>query len=80
MTDVAPASEFDLALSPFSTLGVPPPPMDDLQELATVMKNSMVMLGHTCDTLGEQTAHVAALPSVVENANQVSTCRSRTVF
>jgi hypothetical protein len=82
MTDLAPASEFELALSPqspFSTLEAPPPPMDDLQELVTVMKSSLTMLGHTFDTLGEQTAHVAALPSVVENAHQVSTCLSWTV-
>ncbi len=83
MTDVAPSVEFGLMLSPqtpFSTLEALPLPMDDLQELATVMKNSLTMLGHTFDTLGEQTAHVAALPSVVENAHQVSTCQSRTVF
>lgn len=76
MTDVAPASEFGLALSPqtvFSSLEAPPPPMDELQELAAVMKSSLTMLGHTFDTLGEQTAHVTALPSVVENAHQVST-------
>jgi len=54
--------------------------MDDLQDLVAVMKSSLTMLGHTFDTLGEQTAHVAALPSVVENAHQVSTCQSRTVF
>lgn len=83
MADVARASELDLAPSPqtpFSTLEVPPPPMEDLQELVTVMKNSLTTLGHTFDTLGEQTAQVAALPSVVENANQVSTCQDRTVF
>lgn len=83
MADVVPASELELALSPqtpFSTLGVPPPPMDDLQELVTVMKNSLTTLGHTFDTLGEQTAQVAALPSVVENANQVSTYQDRNVF
>jgi hypothetical protein len=49
--------------------------MDDLQELVAVMKNSLTMLGHTFDTLGEQTAHVATLPNVVENAHQVSTCQ-----
>ena len=83
MTDLTPVPEYDLPLSPqtpFSTLGVPPPPMDDLQELVTVMKNSLTMLGHTFDTLGEQTAQVAALPNVVENAHQVSTCQSRIVF
>ena len=82
MTDLAPASEFEFGLSPqtpFSTLEAPPP-MDDLQDLVAVMKSSLTMLGHTFDTLGEQTAHVAALPSVVENAHQVSTCQSRTVF
>jgi len=80
MTDVAPAPEFELAFSPhtpFSTLGAPPPPMDDLQELVTVMKNSLTMLGHTFDTLGEQTAHVASLPSVVENAHQLAQLRQQ---
>jgi len=83
MTELAPASEFELAFSPqspFSTLGAPPPPMDDLHELVTVMKGSLTMLGHTFDTLGEQTAQVASLPSFVENAHQVSTCQGWTVF
>lgn len=83
MADVVPASELEFALSPqtpFSTLGVPPPPMEDLQELVTVMKNSLSTLGHTFDTLGEQTAQVATLPSVVENANQVSTYQDWTMF
>lgn len=83
MTDLAPAPDFGFALSPqafFSSLEAPPPSMDELQELAAVMKSSLTMLGHTFDTLGEQTAHVAALPNVVENAHQVSTCQSRTVL
>jgi hypothetical protein len=80
MTDLAP-SELD-AMSPqtsFSALGVPPPPMDDLEELVTVMRSSLKVLGHTFDTLGEQTAHVTTLPSAVENAHQVSICQSQTV-
>jgi len=80
MTDLAPTSELDVALSPqtsFSALGIAPPPMDDLQELVAVMKNSLTMLGHTFDTLGEQTAHVATLPNVVENAHQLAQLRQQ---
>jgi len=80
MTDLAP-SELD-AMSPrtsFSALGVPPPPMDDLEELVTVMRSSLKVLGHTFDTLGEQTAHVTTLPSAVENAHQLTQLRQQLV-
>ena len=47
------------------------PDLSDLNELLATMKQTLGSLGATFDTLGQQTARVAAIGPALETANQV---------
>lgn len=53
-----------------------PPDLTEVEELLTTMKQTLGALGHTFDTLGEQTARIAKLGPAMDTAHQVSSAHS----
>jgi hypothetical protein len=60
------------SLAPSMATTTVPPDLAEVEELLTTMKQTLGALGHTFDTLGEQTARIAKLGPAMDTAHQVS--------